>query len=142
MIKQINFDMDGTIADLYGVEGWLDMIINADVTPYANALPLLDMVALATILNRLQAQGWKICVISWLSKSGTKEYNQRVAQTKREWLARNLDVDFDEINIVDYGTPKQIIGNGILFDDEIGNRETWGIGAYDVDNILQILKNL
>ena len=27
MIKAIYFDLDGTIADLYGVEGWLDDLI-------------------------------------------------------------------------------------------------------------------
>ena len=27
------FDMDGTIADLYGVEGWLEMLIAKDETP-------------------------------------------------------------------------------------------------------------
>jgi hypothetical protein len=32
---------------------------------------------------------------------------------------------------------------GILFDDEIGNRKEWALGdglAFDVDNILTILK--
>ena len=30
----------------------------------------------------------------------------------------------------------------ILFDDEIGNRENWEFGqAYDVDNIIEVLKN-
>lgn len=27
------FDMDGTIADLYGVDGWLEMLIAEDPTP-------------------------------------------------------------------------------------------------------------
>ena len=31
----INFDMDGTIADLYGVENWLEYLINGDAFPYA-----------------------------------------------------------------------------------------------------------
>lgn len=29
----INFDMDGTIADLYGVDNWLEMLIAEDTTP-------------------------------------------------------------------------------------------------------------
>ena len=33
-------------------------------------------------------------------------------------------------------------GNGILFDDEKQNRENWSGTAYDVDNILEILKSL
>ena len=29
----INFDMDGTIADLYGVENWLEYLIAGDTFP-------------------------------------------------------------------------------------------------------------
>ena len=32
--KQIWFDMDGTIADLYGVNGWLDDIVNERADAY------------------------------------------------------------------------------------------------------------
>ena len=39
----INFDMDGTIADLYGVENWLDYLIAEDTTPYTEAEPLLRL---------------------------------------------------------------------------------------------------
>ena len=49
----INFDMDGTIADLYGVENWLEMLIAEDTTPYAVATPLLRLSALARRLNAL-----------------------------------------------------------------------------------------
>ena len=33
----IYFDMDGTIADLYGVSGWLEMLLAHDPAPYALA---------------------------------------------------------------------------------------------------------
>lgn len=33
MIKKIYFDMDGTIANLYAVEGWLPMLRAYDPTP-------------------------------------------------------------------------------------------------------------
>ena len=39
----INFDMDGTIADLYGVENWLEYLIAENTFPYANARPLLHL---------------------------------------------------------------------------------------------------
>ena len=54
MTKAIYFDMDGTIADLYGVDGWLDMLINEDATPYIKANPLVRLATLARMLNRLQ----------------------------------------------------------------------------------------
>ena len=63
------FDMDGTIADLYGVSNWLEDLRNENPRPYINAEPLYDMENLVNILNALKACGWKIVVTSWLSKS-------------------------------------------------------------------------
>ena len=58
------FDMDGTIADLYGVENWLPMLRASDPTPYLTAKPLPHMATLARVLNRLQRKGYEIGVIS------------------------------------------------------------------------------
>lgn len=142
----INFDMDGTIADLYGVENWLDYLIAGDVFPYENAEPLLRLSALARRLNNLQKNGYNLAIISWLSKSGTDEYNAEVEAVKREWLAKHLpSVNWDAIHIVPYGTPKQnFCGNplDILFDDEAKNRENWTGRAYDVDDILATLEEV
>lgn len=143
MYKAIYFDMDGTIADLYGCENWLDDLCAGYTRPYRNAKPLVDMRKLGRLLNELQAQGWTIGVISWLAKSGSDEYGDRVAQTKEKWLAKHLgSVRFDEIKIAKYGTPKQFLADhpfGILFDDEAQNRENWVGEAYDVHNILEVL---
>lgn len=142
----IFFDMDGTIADLYGVEGWLDCLIASDTLPYEIAKPLVRLSALTRILNRLQKQGYRIGIISWLSKSGSTEYNEAVTEAKLEWLSKHLaSVNFDEINIVPYGTPKQNFSksaNDILFDDEAKNRQNWNGQAFDVDNIIEILKGM
>ena len=142
----INFDMDGTIADLYGVENWLDYLIAENTFPYANARPLLNLSALARKLNALQKQGYNLAVISWLSKSGTAEYNEAVTEVKMAWLRKHLpSVAWDRITIVPYGTPKQnFCGNplDILFDDEERNRTNWTGRAYDVQNIMEILREI
>lgn len=146
MTKAIYFDMDGTIANLYGVENWLDYLINSDPTPYRVAKPLVNMNVLARTLNILKAKGYTIGIVSWLSKSGTQEYNEIVTETKKKWLKNHLNsVQFDEINIVKYGTPKSTVCNitgGILFDDEKRNRDEWNGTAYDVNEILTVLKRL
>ena len=146
MTKAIYFDMDGTIANLYGVDGWLDMLMAKDTTPYANAKPMVNMSVLARLLNRLQNEGYVIGVISWLAKNSTKEYDERVTKAKMEWLKVHLkSVEFNEIHIVKYGTPKEQIAlnpNGILFDDEKRNRDNWIGTAYDVDNIIGVLKEV
>ena len=143
MAKKIYFDMDGTIADLYGVEGWLADLEAGRTRPYAEAKPMVNTKRLARRLKRLQKAGYEIGIISWLSKSGTVEFNEAVAKTKQEWLNKHLaTVKFDEIHIVAYGTPKQSLGKGILFDDERPNRENWGEGAYEPKDIFEILGGL
>lgn len=143
---RICFDMDGTIADLYGVDGWLQDLINQNTRPYRKAKVMINMNSLARVLNRLQRNGYEIGIISWLSKNGTQEYNEAVANVKRQWLALHLaSVHFDFIEIVNYGTDKNIVNTGandILFDDEIGNRENWNGIAYDVNNIIEVLRGL
>lgn len=143
MVREINFDMDGTLCDFYGVENWLDYLMNFDPTPYKVAKPLVNMSILARRLNALQREGYKINIISWLSKNSNDEFDEIVTETKKKWLKQHLSsVKWDKITIVRYGVNKSTLGNGILFDDEEPNRNMWGKGAYDVNNILEILKNL
>ena len=73
MDKAIYFDMDGTIADLYGVENWLDYLVNSKTKPYREATPLVNMRKLGRLLNTLQSIGYHIGIVSWLSKSGTDD---------------------------------------------------------------------
>lgn len=148
-MKAVWFDMDGTIADLYGVDGWLESLEAEHTKPYREAKPLVNMRELGRELNRLQRIGYRVGVVSWLSKSGTVAYNERVTEAKLQWLNRHLGaVVWDEIHIVSYGTPKSkvvSVSNGILFDDEERNRKEWALGdgmAFDVDNIIEILKAL
>lgn len=140
-MRTIVFDMDGTIANLYGVEGWLDDLINSNVRPFAIAKPLVNLSALARQINKMQKIGYVFNIISWTSKNGTTEYNRAVAETKLKWLAKHLpSVKWNNIFIIPYSTPKHEISSGILFDDEIDNRTAWGVGAYDVDNIFGVLR--
>ena len=145
-MNAIYLDMDGTIADLYAVPNWLKMLRAENPTPYIQAKPLVRLSALARHLNRLQRNGYIIGIISWGSKHATPEYDEAVAKAKNFWLNKHLpSVKFDEIHIVPYGTPKSTIArekNGYLFDDEENNRAEWGINAFDVVNILDILGEL
>lgn len=145
-MNAIYLDMDGTIADLYAVPNWLKMLRAENPTPYIQAEPLVQLSALARHLNRLQRNGYIIGIISWGSKHATPEYDEAVAKAKNFWLNKHLpSVKFDEIHIVPYGTPKSTVArekNGYLFDDEENNRAEWGINAFDVVNMLDILGEL
>lgn len=143
---RICFDMDGTIANLYGVENWLDYLINKDAFPYENAKVLLNMNTLARYLNRLQKKGFEIGIISWLAKNSDDDYDNLVTVAKQKWLAKHLkSVNFDFVEIVSYGYKKDnfcFSEFDILFDDEENNRKDWSGQAFDEKDILNILKNL
>ena len=140
----INFDMDGTIADLYSNPNWLPLLRAYDPTPYITARPLIQLNTLARKLNALQKSGYRIAIISWLSKTSNEDYDRAVTEAKLQWLATHLpSVHWDEITIVPYGTPKENYCHNsldILFDDEERNRLNWTGRAYDVQNILEILR--
>ncbi|MBR0059803.1 MAG: hypothetical protein IJP99_10790 [Methanobrevibacter sp.] len=142
----IYFDMDGTIANLYSVENWLPKLQNEDASPYTDAKALVRLSTLARLLNKAQKNGHKIGIVSWLAKNSTESYDIKVTNAKIEWLNTHLkSVQFDEIKIGKYGTPKSTMvddKNGILFDDEEPNRIEWKGKAFDVDNIIEILKGI
>ena len=143
---RICFDMDGTIANLYGVTNWLEYLISGNEYPYLHAEVMVNMNSLARVLNRLQRNGIEIGIISWLAKNSNNSYDEKVTVAKKKWLKKHLaSVHFDFIEIVSYGTDKNIVctsSDDILFDDEAPNRENWNGKAYDVDNILNILKSV
>lgn len=148
MTKTIYFDMDGTIANLYAVENWLPKLRAYDPTPYMDAVPLLRLSTLARRLNTLRRKGYRIGIVSWLSKCSTPAYDAKVTAAKYAWLEKHLpSVYFDNIRIVPYGIPKSTLVDdiGILFDDEAPNRIEWenaGGTAYGVENILEVLASL
>ena len=148
MTKTLVFDMDGTIADLYAVTDWLENIIAENVRPYAIAEPMYNMNKLVNVINRLKENGWRVAIVSWTSKHGSKEYNRAVRKVKKEWLDR-YNFPYDELHIIKYGTPKSYCmkktgGFQILFDDEEPNRKAWRNGSTVNANedIYKILKNM
>lgn len=147
--KTVWFDMDGTIADLYGVKEWLSYLKNENTLPYEICELKYEKVSLIKSLVTLKQKGYNLGVISWTSKNGSIEYNQAVKNAKIEWLKRNeLYNLLDEILITCYGENKshtcEKYGRGILIDDETQNLKTWLNGpTIDANkNILKELENL
>lgn len=130
--RTLVFDMDGTIANLYGVENWLADLRAYNPRPYEVAQPLYDMEVLVAILEVLKCQGWRIAITSWLSMESTTEYDRAVRIAKREWLEK-YNFPFDEIHLVKYGTTKanctrHLGGYQILVDDNEKVRQGWNLG--------------
>lgn len=148
MNKTLVFDMDGTIADLYGVEDWLDDLRAENPRPYAEAKPFYNMMVLNEILKAFKEMGWRIVVTTWLAKDSTKAYDALVREAKIEWLER-YDFPYDEIHLVKYGTTKanctrRIGGFQVLVDDNEQVRKGWNLGTtIDAnENIIEALLEL
>lgn len=143
-MRAIYFDMDGTLANFYGVPNWLNYLVDANPHPYAVAEPLVDVEEFVRLINKLKAKGWKIGIITWLAKNSKRTFNKKVAVVKKEWLNDTFGKIFDEIIITTYGLPKNNFGDieDILFDDEKQNRDNWFGTAYDEKNIIEVLKKL
>ena len=146
--KVLVFDMDGTIADLYGVDDWLTDLLNKDTRPYEIARPLYDMDTLNTLLDILRDMGWKVVVTTWLAKNSTKEYDNAVRKAKIEWL-KKYGFKYDEIHLVKYGTTKAnctraLGGYQVLVDDNEQIRKGWHLGntINANGNILKALADL
>lgn len=148
MEKILNWDMDGTIADLYGVEDWMKMLDACDSTPYKIAEALVDMYELWCVLEMFRTAGWTINIISWNSRSGDTAYHKEVRKAKVEWLEGMGILDcFDHIHVVKYGKPKNYIAKGILVDDNKEVRQRWeNAGGITIDptvaNFLDILMDM
>ena len=151
MVKMICFDMDGTIADLYGVEGWEPMLQAEDTTPYEVAEPMWDMAELAEVLEALMAMGIAIHIISWLGKGSSEAYKQEVRKAKRCWLNEQC-FPYDVFHGVQYGATKadsvrEVLreygeGEAILIDDSAKVRKGWTLGEAIDPNEVDIIEFL
>ena len=148
MNKTLVFDMDGTLANFYGVDGWLEDLQNENTRPYDIAKPLYNMEVLNAILDLLRAQGWTIAITTWLAKGSTKAFDDMVRASKIAWLQK-YNFSYDEIHLVRYGTTKANCtrkngGVQILIDDNEKIRKGWHLGStIDANkNIIDELINL
>lgn len=127
--KVLVLDMDGTMADLYAVPDWLPKLRAEDASPYAEARPMWDMTDLACVLEEMQVEGWRIVIVSWLSKEASREYAAAIRRAKQEWLSKH-GVPWDEAHFVRYGTPKNRVIHNLplgswLVDDDKKVRQEW-----------------
>ena len=132
MNKTLVFDMDGTIADLYGVENWLTDLRSENPRPYEVAEPIYAMDFLNGLLEYFKLLGWRIVVTTWLAKGASKEYDDLVRNAKLAWLDK-YEFPYDEIHLVKYGTTKanctrHLGGIQVLVDDNEKVRKGWTLG--------------
>ena len=127
-MKRVWFDMDGTIADLYSVNGWLADLEAENVRPYVEAKPLVNVAVVTSLVKEIVKKGYRACVVTWGSKHASADYNKRVCEAKKAWLYKTFpEIEWEQIVFYPYGTNKNAVNDGeeILFDDEERNRKDW-----------------
>ena len=147
-MRNIIFDLDGTIVDLYGIEEWERKLNSADVTPYEQAKPLCDLELLRSCL--LSLNDVRIVIVSWGAIGASQESMSHIRTAKIEWLHR-WKFPFDEVHIVKYGTDKYSTiqykhEESYLFDDSQKIRNKFkkreNCYAYSEKEIFTVLEEL
>ena len=143
------FDMDGTIADLYGTKNWLEDLRAERVNPYINARPLWDMRELAEVLNELKKVNIEIRISTWLSMDSSEDFKERTRTAKKEWCEK-YGFPYDKFHGVAYGTTKADTvrrylaedETAILIDDNAKVRNGWHLGETIDPTAVDIIKEL
>ena len=126
------FDMDGTIADLYGHENWLKRLRNNDPTIFEELKPMFNISeTFEQIKSKIEALGIfvDIGIITWTPMEATYHFEKECSISKHYWI-ENQYSSVDSFHAIPYGTPKQsaIVGNRglhILVDDNEEVRRVW-----------------
>lgn len=131
--RTVYFDMDGTIADLYGVPDVFRRLDNNDPTPYEEAAPIPYYIEM---MHRFKDMGYRIGIITAGSRfppntpQEVKDImNEGTEAAKIKWLHdQGIWSLLDSFQFVSYGVSKYEVATdktGILVDDEDKVLNTW-----------------
>lgn len=144
-MNTIYFDMDGTIANLYGYDGWLEMLRAEDTKPYEDCTPMGDIEELRQVMDALLMAGFTLGIISWGAMGGSREYCKRTRKAKKAWCDEYFGGVFAEFHVVKYGTPKhhvRKIKDSILVDDNADVRQAWRGETIDATDTKKMIRDL
>lgn len=102
---KILFDLDGTLANLYGRKDWLEKLRKEEPI-YEELEPLVNMQELNHIAEKLMNVGVEFCVVTWLSMQASETYELITSMEKFRWCKRYIPF-ISEFECQPYGTPKQ-----------------------------------
>lgn len=134
-MKSIWFDMDGTIAELYKVEGWLTSLREKNWSVYNECAPRHNYQRINAAIEALVEQGWEVGVITWGSKGiGWSKDLDEIGEIKFNWLCKFFPTLADgHFACIPYGYSKaqyleemdDIYAVAYLVDDNKEVRENW-----------------
>lgn len=123
MKTKVYLDMDGTIADLYAIENWLDRLIKQDHTVFLEAKPVITQ---EQLLEEYPESEYEIVILSMTPKGASQEYCERVEASKDIWLDWHFPKLTERI-YMEYGHNKNQHDShkAIIIDDSTMVRESW-----------------
>lgn len=117
MKKKINvyIDMDGTIANLYEVNNWLEKLRSEERDLFNNLKPITTQERLLKIFPK---KLYNVKILSMTPKNASEEYCEIVKQEKNIWLDKYFPQITERIYLK-YGDNKNLKNskNAILLDD-------------------------
>ena len=116
MKKQVVYlDMDGTIANLYGMNNWLENLINEVEGLFLECEPFITE---EELLNYFPSEEYELRICSMTPLNATKEYCQVVINEKNQWLDKYFPSITHRVYMA-YGNNKNLKNtvNHILIDD-------------------------
>lgn len=133
MGRTVYFDMDGTLADLYGVHDVFKRLDNNDASVYIEAAPIPKYVEM---LKEFKNMGYMVGIITAGSRfpPGTPDdvrdkMNEDTAEAKQQWLQeQGLSSYIDSFQFIPYGVSKYEVAEdktAILVDDDDRVLSTW-----------------
>lgn len=127
MKTTIWLDMDGTVADLYNRNNWLQEL-QTEQEIFYKLKPLFDMYDFIQIQREMREKV-EFNIVTWTPMEATYKYHENCKSQKLEWVRTHMAY-ITQFFALPYGTPKQVVINDragihILIDDNPEVIETW-----------------
>lgn len=132
--KAIWFDMDGTIYNLYKIDGWLEKLRAGDMSVFSHhGAGRRSLRRIRELAVALREHGWQVGIITWAPMGITAQdpIFCDCRNTKYNWVRDNCPELMGCFFCLEYGTPKaSAIANlgyttNVLVDDNKLVRAQW-----------------
>jgi 5'(3')-deoxyribonucleotidase len=124
-MKKVNvyLDMDGTIANLYEQENWLERLLNEENGLFATCEPMTTEEVIFKVFPKNQ---FNVKILSMTPKNVSKAYCETVIKEKNAWLDKFFP-NITKRHYLPYGNNKNFKNskNAVLVDDNATIRENF-----------------
>ena len=115
-------DMDNTIADLFNVDGWLDILLKGSVSQNRQLFLSLDPLISEEKLKQFCSKFNHVVVMSMVPSKQTEQHDKAVMEAKIEWLHKNFPF-IRNIIITKRVDNKNLLDSSIILYDTRKNSE-------------------